>query len=46
VKLELADTRTLVAVTSCDGLKALGLREGDSVFALINASHVLIAVND
>jgi molybdate transport system regulatory protein len=46
VKLELADTRTLVAVTSSEGLKALGLREGDSVFALINASHVLIAVND
>ena len=40
------DPRTFFAVTSTESVKALGLREGDSVSALINASHVLIAVND
>jgi molybdate transport system regulatory protein len=46
VKIQLTGMRTLVAVISSAGLKELQLRKGSPVFALINASHVLIAVND
>ena len=46
VKVQLAGTRTLIAVISSAGLKALKLRNGSACWALINASQVLIAVND
>jgi molybdate transport system regulatory protein len=46
VKVQLGATRTLVAVISSAGLKTLKLRKGSACCALINASHVLIAVND
>lgn len=46
VKVQLAGTRTLIAVISSAGLKELKLRRGSPVCALINASQVLIAVND
>jgi molybdate transport system regulatory protein len=46
VSIELADTRSLIAVTSSASVKALALKVGMPVHALINASHVLIAVND
>lgn len=46
VKVQLAGTRTLVAVISSAGLKDLRLRKGSTCCALINASQILIAVND
>lgn len=46
VKLQLAGNRTLVAIVTNEGLKELGLKSGSACCAIINASHVLIAVND
>lgn len=46
VKVELAGSRTLVAIVTREGLKQLGLRKGSPCVALVKASHVLIAVND
>lgn len=46
VKLQLAGSRTLVAIVTREGLKQLGLRRGSPCVALVKASHVLIAVND
>ncbi len=46
VKLRLAGNRTLVAIVTNEGLKELGLKSGSPCCAIINASHVLIAVND
>lgn len=46
VKLQLTGTRTLVAIVTNESLKELGLKTGSPCCALINASHVLIAVND
>lgn len=46
VKLQLTGTRTLVAIVTNQSLKDLGLKTGSQCCALINASHVLIAVND
>jgi molybdate transport system regulatory protein len=46
VKIELSDSRTLIAVITTAGLEALGLREGVFCCALVKASHVLVAVND
>jgi molybdate transport system regulatory protein len=48
LKMQLAGGggRTLTAVLANDSLKELSLAEGTSCWALIKASHVLIAVND
>ena len=46
VKLQLAGTRTLIAIVTNESLKTLKLKKGSDCCALINASHVLIAVND
>ena len=46
VKIELAGSRTVVAIVTREGLKELGLRKGSPCVALVKASHVLIAVND
>jgi len=46
VKVELAGSRTLVAIVTRAGVKELGLRRGSPCVALVKASHVLIAVND
>ncbi len=46
VKLQLAGSRTLIAIVTREGLKQLGLRSGSPCVALVKASHVLIAVND
>ena len=46
VRIELADTRLLIAVISSSSVKELGLKVGMPAHALINASNVLIAVND
>jgi molybdate transport system regulatory protein len=46
VKIQLSDSRTLIAVITTVGLEALDLREGSDCCALVKASHVLVAVND
>jgi len=46
VKVELAGSRTMVAIVTREGLKQFGLRKGSPCVALVKASHVLIAVND
>jgi molybdate transport system regulatory protein len=46
VKLQLTGNRSLVAITTIQGLSKLGLRKGAQCCAIIKASHVLIAVND
>ena len=46
VKIQLADSRTLIAVITSAGLAELELHEGAFCCALIKASHVLVAVND
>src|SRR5262249_19857091 len=46
VKIQLSDSRTLIAVITTAGLDELDLREGGACCALVKASHVLIAVND
>jgi len=46
VKLKLTGTRTLVAVISSESVKAMKLAKGAEVVALVNASHVIVAVND
>jgi molybdate transport system regulatory protein len=46
VKLQLAGNRTLIAIVTKEGLKELGLREDSVCYAVIKASHVLIAVNE
>ena len=46
VKVKLAGTRTLVAVISSDSVKTMKLARGTVVNALVNASHVIVAVND
>jgi molybdate transport system regulatory protein len=46
VKVKLAGTRTLVAVISSQSAADMKLSTGADVHALINASHVIVAVND
>lgn len=46
VKLHLSGARTLVAIVTNESLKTLKLTKGSDCCALINASHVLIAIND
>ncbi|MFT3904891.1 MAG: TOBE domain-containing protein [Steroidobacteraceae bacterium] len=46
VKLELAGGRILVAIVDQEQLQQLGLHSGAQCAALINAAHVLVAVND
>jgi molybdate transport system regulatory protein len=46
VKVKLAGTRTLVAVISSQSVADMKLAPGADVHALVNASHVIVAVND
>ena len=46
VKIQLSDSRTLIAVVTTAGLEGLELSEGSDCCALVKASHVLVAVND
>jgi molybdate transport system regulatory protein len=46
VKLQLAGDRLMVAIVTNASIKELGLRKSQACCAVINASHVLIAVND
>ena len=46
VKVQLAGERVLTAIVTADGLKDLDLTEGSRCCALVEASHVLMAVND
>jgi molybdate transport system regulatory protein len=45
VKIQLAGGRVLTAVVTCEALRELDLADGSCCSALVNASHVLIAVN-
>ena len=46
VKLQLRGDRTIVAIVTNESLRELGLRRQQPCCAVINASHVLVAVND
>jgi molybdate transport system regulatory protein len=46
VRLQLTGDRVIIAVVTNESLKELGLRKRQTCCAVINASHVLIAVND
>lgn len=46
VKLQVSGARTLIAIVTNESLKALGVKKGSDCCAFINASQVLIAVND
>lgn len=46
VKLQLSGGRTLVAIVTNESIRELALKAGNDCCAIINSSHVLIAVND
>ena len=44
VELQLAGGRRLVATVTNESVKALGIRDGEQMLALIKSSHVILAV--
>lgn len=46
VKLQLAGGRTLVAIVTNEGVRELALKVGSACGTIVNASHVLLAVNE
>ncbi len=44
IVLDIGDGKTIIAIVSNDGARELGLKVGDSAWALFKSSHVILAV--
>lgn len=43
--IDIGDGKTITAIISCEGERELGLAIGDPACAIINASHIILAVD-